>query len=290
MNVITIPAYNEEKSIGKVIDDIRKVMHSKKYKIIVVDDGSTDNTAKIANEHGAVVFSHQRNRGLAETFKTEMKECLKLNPKIIVHTDADGQYLAEEIQRLISKVEEGYDLVLGSRFKGKIESMPLIKRIGNKLFSRTISWIAKLKIEDAQTGFRAFTKEVAENVNIISNYTYTHEQIIKAAKQNFKIIEVPVYFAKRDGKSKLMKNPFHYAVRAWINLFRVFRDYEPLKFFVTLGLIPFSLGLITGLYILYNFLTYGAIRHIPLTLLSILLIMMGIQIILFGFLADTQRK
>lgn len=290
MNIITIPAYNEEKSIGKVIDDIKKIMHSREYKIIVVDDGSTDNTARIAKEHGAHVFSHQRNRGLAETFKTEMKECLKLRPKIIVHTDADGQYLAEEIPKLISKVEEGYDLVLGSRFKGKIESMPLIKRIGNKLFSRTISWITKLKIEDAQTGFRAFTKEVAENINIISNYTYTQEQIIKAAKQNFRIIEVPVYFAKRGGKSKLMKNPFHYAIRAWINLFRVFRDYEPLKFFVTFGLISFIVGFIIGLYLVYNFIISGSIGHIPLTLLSILLIMTGIQIILFGFLADTQKK
>lgn len=287
--IITIPAYNEEKTIGKVIDNIKKVMHSKSYKILVVDDGSTDNTAQISKKHGAKVVSHQRNQGLAQTFRTEMKECLKLKPKIIVHTDADGQYLAEEIPKLILKVEEGYDLVLGSRFKGKIESMSLLKKIGNKLFSKTISWLTKLKISDAQTGFRAFKKEVAENIDIISTYTYTQEQIIKAVKQNFKIIEIPAYFAKRDGQSKLMKNPFHYAVRAWINLFRVFRDYEPLKFFITLGIIPFIAGFIIGLFMLYNFITYGSIKHIPLTLLSILLITTGVQIILFGFLADMHK-
>ena len=149
--VITIPAYNEEKSIGKVIDDIKKTMSSKRYKILVVNDGSIDNTANIAKEHGAHVYSHQKNQGLAQSFKTEMIESLKLNPDVIIHTDADGQYLASDIPKLLNEIENGYDLVLGSRFKGKIESMPLIKRIGNKLFSKTISHITNLKISDAQT-------------------------------------------------------------------------------------------------------------------------------------------
>ena len=288
--VITIPAYNEEKSIGKVIDDIKKTMSSKRYKILVVNDGSIDNTANIAKEHGAHVYSHQKNQGLAQSFKTEMIESLKLNPDVIIHTDADGQYLASDIPKLLNEIENGYDLVLGSRFKGKIESMPLIKRIGNKLFSKTISHITNLKISDAQTGFRAFKKEVAEKIKIISTYTYTQEQIIKAVKQNFKIKEVPVYFAKREGHSKLIKNPFNYAVRVWINLFRIYRDYEPLKFFVSFGLIFFTIGFIIGLYLLYNLLSYGRIGHIPLTLLSGVLITMGIQIILFGFLADMYKE
>src|SRR3989338_2039261 len=187
--VITIPAYNEERTIGKVISNIKEVMKKTKYsyRILVVDDGSKDKTAEISKKSGAVVYKHPKNYGLAETFKTEMQKCLELNADVIVHIDADGQYLAREIPLLIKEIEKGNELVLGSRFKGKIESMPLIKRLGNKAFSRVISQITKTKITDAQTGFRAFTKEVAKKIKIISNYTYTQEQLIRAVREKFKI-------------------------------------------------------------------------------------------------------
>jgi len=290
--VITIPAYNEEKTIGRVISDIREVMKKTKYsyQVLVVSDGSNDKTADIAKKARAVVYSHPINYGLAETFKTEMQKCLELKADIIVHTDADGQYLAKEIPQLIKEIENGYNLVLGSRFKGKIEKMSLLKRAGNKAFSRVVSKITKIKISDAQTGFRAFTKEVAEKINIISNFTYTQEQIIKAVRQKFKIKEIPIYFAKRDGKSKLMKHPFDFAARAGINLFRIYRDYTPLKFFGLIGGLFFSIGLIIGLWLVYLFITTGAIRHVPSAILSMLLILIGIQILFFGFLADMHRK
>jgi len=231
--VVTIPAYNERRTIGPLISGIRKVMIENKYdyEILVLDDGSKDNTVQIAKKKKAIVFSHPKNYGLAETFKTEIEKALELKADIIVHIDADHQYLPKEIPKLIDGIKKGYDLVLGSRFKGKIEHMPLIKRFGNKAFSRVISNISGLKISDAQTGFRAFTKEVARKINITSNHTYTQEQIIRAVKQKFRIKEVPVYFAKRKGKSRLMSNPFSYAIRAWINIIRTYRDYEPLKFF-----------------------------------------------------------
>ena len=103
---ITIPAYNEEETIGSVISSIKKVMNENKYdyKILVIDDGSKDNTAKIAKELGAIIFSHQMNRGLAETFRTEMKQAIELNPNIIVHIDADNQYVASEIPNLIKPI------------------------------------------------------------------------------------------------------------------------------------------------------------------------------------------
>ena len=290
--VITIPAYNEEKIIGKLISNIKEVMNKTKYnyQILVVNDGSNDKTAEIAKKAGAVVYSHPMNYGLAETFKTEMQKCLELKADIIVHTDADGQYLAKDIPKLIKEVENGYDLVLGSRFKGKIEKMSLLKRAGNKAFSRVVSRITKIKISDAQTGFRAFTKEVAKKVNIISNFTYTQEQIIKAAKQKFRIKEVPIYFAKRNGKSKLMKHPFDFAIKAWINLFRIYRDYAPLKFFGFIGGLFFTIGFLIGLWLFYLFLTTGRVGHTPSAILSMLFILIGIQILFFGFLADMNRK
>jgi len=225
--VVTIPAYNEEDEIGNVIRNVISVMDKTQYCysyiVLVVNDGSTDNTAEEAAKAGAIVYSHDTNKGLAETFRTEMKICCDLGTEIIVHTDADGQYKAEEIPNLINQVEKGYDLVLGSRFMGTIESMSKMKRFGNKAFSRLISLLTKRRISDGQTGFRAFSRKVAEELPIESTYTYTQEQIIRACQKDYKIIEIPAYFAKRDnGPSRLMKNPLDYAIRAWKNIIKLY--------------------------------------------------------------------
>ena len=291
--VITIPAYNEERTIGQVITDIKKTLDrtNYRYKILVVNDGSTDKTEDVARKLGAIVYNHPYNYGLAETFKTEIRESLNLNAEVIVHTDADGQYKAEDIPKLLNEIERGYDLVLGSRFKGTIESMSMIKRLGNKAFSKLISKIIKYKISDCQTGFRAFTRDVAERINIISNHTYTQEQIIKAVRSRFKIKEVPIYFAKRkDGRSRLLKNPFEYAIKAWINIFRIYRDYKPLNFFGLIGAAFFTGGILIGAYFIYLHLTSGIIGHLGLLMLMLLLLISGIQIALFGFLADMDRR
>jgi glycosyltransferase involved in cell wall biosynthesis len=289
---VTIPAYNEGKSIGRLIKEIRDVMDSGKYNynILVVDDGSLDNTAEVARKSRAIVYSHPKNYGLAETFKTELKKCLELKSDVIVHIDADGQYMPKDIPKLLKEINNGCDLVLGSRFKGKIEHMPLIKRIGNVAFSRVVSKITKIKITDSQTGFRAFTKEVAKEVHIISNHTYTQEQTIRAVRQKFKIKEVPIYFAKRNGKSKLIRNPFEYAVKAWINIIRINRDYEPLKFFGIFGSFIFLIGFIIGLYLIYLHFTSGIVGHFALIMLDILILSIGLQVIIFGFLADMEKK
>ena len=291
--VVTIPAYNEEKTIGKLVSAIEKVMEKGRhdYEILVLDDGSKDDTAKTAKKAGAVVYSHPKNYGLAETFRTEIEKALEMKADVIVHIDADQQYQADEIPKLVAEIEKGYDLVLGSRFKGKIEHMPSIKRFGNKAFSGVISNITGLKISDAQTGFRAFTKEVAKKIEIRSNHTYTQEQIIRAVKSKFKIKEVPIYFAKRHDESRLISNPFSYALRAWINIIRIYRDYEPLTFFGWIGTFILFIGFILGLYLVYfQIFGGGAFRHMGLMMLDILIITIGLQIVIFGFVADMFRK
>lgn len=290
--VITIPAFNEERTIGSVIDEIKSVMSSTNYnyKLLVVDDGSRDRTAEIAKNHGATVYSHPRNLGLAEAFKTEIQQCILLKADIIVHTDADGQYHSSGIPKLIKKVEEGYDLVLGSRFTGKIEHMPLLKKLGNVTFAKVLGKLTGLRLTDTTTGFRAFTREVAEKIEYINSFTYTQEQIIKAARQKFRIIEVPI-LARRTRESRLFKNPFDYALKAWINILRIYRDYNPIKFFGKIGLSFFMAGFMIGLYFTYLHLFKGGIQgHLGLLFLMFILLSMGIQIILFGFMADMQRK
>jgi hypothetical protein len=169
--------------------------------------------------------------------------------------------------------------------------MPLMKRIGNQAFSKVISRICGFRIRDGQTGFRAFTREVAEAIQITSNYTYTQEQIIRAVKSHFRVIEVPIYFAKRGGKTKsrLMKGPFDYALKAGINLLRIQRDYNPLNFFGKTGAFFFVIGFLIGLWVVYQVLAYGEVRHYPSMILSALLIITGVQILFFGFLADMRK-
>ncbi|MBI3026865.1 glycosyltransferase family 2 protein [Candidatus Woesearchaeota archaeon] len=290
--IVTIPAFNEEKGIKRVVDGVKKAMSSGSYnyKVLVVDDGSSDRTAEIARKAGAIVYSHPKNYGLAECFKTEIEKCLEHGADVIVHIDADFQYKPEEIPKLLKEIKRGYDLVLGSRFKGKIEHMPFIKRVGNIAFSKVVSQVAGMYISDAQTGFRAFTRKVAEKIPINSNHTYTQEQIIRAIKQKLNVKEVPIYFAKRDGKSRLVTSVLGYAARALINIIRTYRDYEPLKFFGTIGTLMFSIGFVIGVYLVYLHFTTGIIGHFALMMLDILILSIGLQIIIFGFIADMNRK
>ena len=289
--VISIPAYNEEKTLVKVISDIKNIMNKTKYnyEILVLNDGSIDKTADLAKKEGAIVVSNKRNLGLAETFKREMEECLKLNANIIVHTDADGQYPAQYIPLMIKKIEENYDLVLGSRFGAGNYKGSFLKRLGNVMFAKVFSSLLRIKLKDTTTGFRAFTSEVAK-LPLINNFTYTQEQLIRVGKKGLAITEVPIK-TRKTRKSRLFRNPIDYAIKAWINIIRVYRDYSPLKFFGGIGIFFSLIGFFIGLWLFSLFILNGTIGgHVPSAILSMLLILMGVQIIFFGFLADMRKS
>jgi glycosyltransferase involved in cell wall biosynthesis len=288
--VVTIPAYNEEASISKVIAEIKNVMSKEKfsYDILVVDDGSTDNTASLARKAGAIVISNHHNMGLAETFKREMRECLKLNPDVIVHTDADGQYPASYIPELIRKIKQGNDIVLGSRFGRGSYRGSLSKRLGNWAFAKVFSRMLGTRVKDTTTGFRAFRPVIAE-FPLINTFTYTQEQLIRAGYANMRIAEVPIR-TRKTRKSRLFKNSFDYALKAWVNIMRIYRDFAPLKFFGMFGALFMGLGLLLGAWITYTWLTTGTVGGLPRVIFSMLLITTGVQIGLFGFLADMNRR
>ena len=290
--IITIPAYNEEATIASTLEEIKAVMKPLPYawEIQVVSDGSTDNTASIAKKHQASVIVFKTNRGLAKTFQSEIGFCLQKKADIIVHTDADGQYPAAAIPEMLKKIEEGNDLILGSRFlASRSYKNEFSRKLGNKVFAKVISRLIGKPITDSTTGFRAFTRDVAANIQFINNFTYTQEQIIKAARQGFKIAEVAIE-ARVTRKSKLFHNPLQYAIKAWLNIFRIYRDYDPLKFFGAIGGFLFSLGALIGLYFVYLHLSGGIQGHLGLLFLMITLLSTGLQIISFGFLADMQRR
>ena len=288
--IICIPAYNEEENIGKTIEEIKNSMNKTKYnyQILVLDDGSIDHTIKIAKKANVLVESNSHNIGLAETFKKEIKKALELKADVIVHTDADGQYNAKYIPGLINEIENGYDLVLGSRFIEKNKVMPFMNQFGNKSFAKVLSRLLKVKLTDTTTGFRAFTREVAENIQFINTFTYTQEQLIRAAKSNMSIAEVPIT-TRKTRESRLFKNPLDYAIKAWINILRIERDFNPIKFFGSIGAFFLLIGVMIGLYFVMLQLTTGIHGHTALMFLMLILIFTGIQIILFGFLADMRN-
>ncbi|MBU0459617.1 MAG: glycosyltransferase family 2 protein [Nanoarchaeota archaeon] len=288
--VITIPAYNEESTISRIIKEIKEIMGSTNfnYKILVLDDGSRDQTVEVAKKEGAIVVSNKINLGLAETFQREMEECLKLKADVIVHTDADGQYPAKYIPKMVNKVLQGNDLVLGSRFGRGNYGGSLIKKMGNMAFAKVFSSLLNQKINDTTTGFRAFNSEVAK-LKLINNFTYTQEQLIRARRKKMRIAEIPIR-ARKTRKSRLFKNPLDYAIKAWINILRIYRDFAPLKFFGYTGGFLLLIGFLIGLFIFVRILTIGGSGGIPRVILSAVLMLTGLQIIIFGFLADMIKR
>ena len=220
--VITIPAYNEEESIGAVIKEIKNVMNNTNYiyQIMILDDGSVDRTKQITEENGVLFFSNGCNMGLAHTFKKEMEICCGLGADIIVHTDADGQYPPKYIPEMIESVINGYDLVLGSRFGKGSYNGSIGKKLGNMFFARALSLLLRKNIHDTTTGFRAFTKEIAQ-LPIESKFTYTQEQLIRTIQCKKNVKEIPI-IARKTRKSRLFSNIIEYFYRATITILKIF--------------------------------------------------------------------
>lgn len=286
--IALIPAYNEEATITDVIQ------HTKPFvdKILVINDGSTDATKQISIQAGAKVIDNIVNRGLGQTMKRGYEEALRLDADIVVQLDADGQYLANEIPLLIQPIlDNEADLVLGSRLENIQYKMPIFKKIGNKAFSSVLRMLTGADVSDGQTGFRAMRREVLETAMPDNKYTYTQEMIIKTAKEGWRIRSVPITFVKRaDGESRLISHPFSYAWRSWVIITRTLRDYHPLTFFGMPGLLLIFAGLILGAALVYKFAITGAIGRTPSIILTALLVMVGVQLVFMGLMADMMKK
>jgi glycosyltransferase involved in cell wall biosynthesis len=291
--IITIPAYNEENSLKKVIEEIPHVISGiENIQILVINDGSTDRTVDVATQAGAhKILSHKHNMGLAKTFRDGLDAALEMGADIIVNTDADFQYNGTEIPKLIAPILEGKaDIVLGDRQIDQLDHMPRGNSWGNKFATQVIRWATGLPVNDAQTGFRAFSREAALRMNLTGDYTYTQETIIQAANKNLKIAQVPVEFRRREGNSRLISSIFRYARSAGVTIFRSFGAYHPFVIFSGIGLACIVLGLIFGFKVINHFLTTGTVTpYLPSALLTTVLVIVGSLAILFGLLADMIR-
>lgn len=291
--VVMIPAYNEEKTIKKVIESIPRKIHGVEVVIpIVIDDGSNDHTATKAVEAGALVVSNTKNQGLAFSFRHGIETALKLGASIIVNTDADNQYDQSQIPDLIEPIlNRRADMVLGSRFKGDIEDMPLSKRIGNRLATLVVNFVSGAGVSDGQTGFRAFTRDAALRLNVLSNFTYTQETILEAMDKGLVIVEIPANFRKREDNNRLFGSILNYASRAGFTLIMGLLKYHPLRWFLAAGFGIMLAGLAVGSRVVVQFLETGAVEpYLPSAVFTVLCVIVGIQVMLMGLLASMIKQ
>jgi len=295
--VVTIPAYNERETIAGVIKEIPTSIEGiDSVEVTVIDDGSTDNTAVDAIKSGAgEVVTHKGNKGLGVAFRDGLDSALERGADIIVNIDADGQYNATQIPALIKPIlDRKADIVLGWRDIDNLDFMPRGKKLGNKLATWVTRRLSGLPIIDAQTGFRAFSREAALRMNLGGKYTHVQETLIQASHKGLQIDQVPVEFRKRDGKSRLIPSLGTYAIKAGTIIFSTYRDYHPLKFFSSIGGVALLVGLGFGVRVVVHFSQTGMVSpYLPSAVLASLLITIGLGTIALGVfvhMLNSQRQ
>lgn len=264
--VVLIPALNEAQTIGQVIQAVPSRIADCEVRVLVVDDGSTDTTSQIATQFGAQVVRHQTNRGVGQTFQTGLDTALEMGADFLVNIDADGQFSPTEIPKLMQPIlDHQAEFVIGDRFTQSDgsdrlpEHMSKQKGFGNVLMSKLISQITGQKFRDVSSGFRAYTRRTLMLLNLTGAFTYTQESFIDLISKGVIAKNVPVtvrYFPER--KSRVANNLLKYAWRTLKIIFRAFRDYRPLLFFVILSLPLLLISLLSGGFLFVHFIQTGS--------------------------------
>jgi glycosyltransferase involved in cell wall biosynthesis len=288
--VIQIPCLNEEEHLGATIADLpREIPGIDEIQILVIDDGSDDETSKVAKQAGVHrVIRFRRRQGLATAFKTGLDIALSMGADIIVNTDADNQYKGSDIPHLIKPILDAKaDMVVGTRRISEIKEFSLIKKLLQRIGSAVMRFVSQTSIPDATSGFRAYNRRAALQLNVISLFTYTLETIIQAGKKNLAIRYVPVEVNPKRRSSRLFRSTPIYLKRSLATILRIFVTYEPLRVFFYIGLIFFTAGLILGFRFLYFFFTVeGPTGHIQSLILMTVLLFFGFWMFMIGLLSD----
>lgn len=287
--IIQIPCYNEEnslpitlKALPKQIDGIDEI------EILVIDDGSTDKTIEVAKANGVQhIVSMPHNCGLAKAFVAGINGALAQGADIIVNTDADNQYCADDIEKLVRPIlNKEADIVIGTRPVSNISHFSLLKKTLQKLGSWVMRRVSSTQVEDAPSGFRAFSRAAALQINIFDNYTYTLETIIQARAKGLQLVCVPVNVNPDLRESKLVKNMFDYIRRSVFTMLRMFIIYRPFRFFAILASLFFTVGFLVGLRFLYFYLFSNGAGHIQSLILAAILIITSVQIGVIAILSE----
>ncbi len=287
--VIQIPCLNEEESLPITLSALPKHIDGiDEIKVLIVNDGSTDRTIEVAKKHGIsdfVNFTH--NKGLAKAFSAGLNKALEMGADIIVNTDADNQYNASDIEKLVRPIIDGNaDIVIGSRPVNKISHFSIIKKLLQNFGSFVMRCVSSTSVKDAPSGFRAFSRNAAIQMNIFDNYTYTLETIIQAKAKGLVIENVEIDVNPELRRSRLFSNIFVYIRRSIFTMLRMFIVYRPFRFFITVGILFLLAGLIPGVRFVWYFLTGDGQGHIQSLILAAILLLTGVQVSLIAVLSE----
>ncbi len=286
--IIQIPCLNEAEQLPATIGALpRSIPGVDEIEFLVIDDGSTDDTAEVALRLGVHhIVRFPQHQGLARAFSAGLDAALKLGADIIVNTDADNQYDARDIPALIEPILAGVaDMVVGDRGPGSLEHFSPLKRVLQVCGSWAVRGLSGTDVPDAASGFRAFDRRAALRLNVVSQFTYTLETIVQAGKKQLAVAHVPVR-SYRTRPSRLFQSIPGYLRQSFVTLVRIYALYEPIRVFWTLGGIMVSVGGVLGLrFLTYNIL-YGPQGLVQSLILAASLVIVGVQTILMGLIAD----
>lgn len=287
--IIQIPCYNEEETILQTLNDLPKSIDGiDQIEILIIDDGCTDKTVKIAKKFGIHhVVKIFPNKGLANAFSCGIDRCLAEGADIIINTDADNQYKGSDIPRLIQPIlEHNAEMVIGDRQIDKIEEFSFIKKKLQKLGSSIVRKVSMTKVPDTTSGFRAYSKDAAMKINILSTFSYTLETIIQAGQKDIPIVSIPIETNKTERPSRLFKSNWMYIKRSSATIIRIYLTYQPLKFFFYSGMFTFFFSLILAIrYVSFMVIGEGK-GHIQSVILAGILLLLSIILVLAGLLSD----
>ncbi|MGM9979568.1 MAG: glycosyltransferase family 2 protein [Clostridium sp.] len=287
--IIQIPCYNEEETLTVALNDLPKHIDGiDEIEYLIINDGSKDKTVEVARNWGVHhIVSFKRNKGLAYGFMAGLDACLRNGADIIVNTDADNQYCADDIEKLVRPILEGKtDIVIGERPIDKTEHFSPLKKKLQHFGSWTVRVASNTDIPDAPSGFRAYSREAAMRMNVVNEYTYTLETIVQAGRSKIAMTSVPIRTNAELRPSRLFNSMFGYVKKSMVTIVRAFMMYKPLRFFSFLGGILFLIGFAIGVRFLIFFMQGQGNGHVQSLILSSTLLLLGFETIIVGLQAD----
>lgn len=291
--VIQIPCYNEEETLPITLKELPQQLPGvDTVEYLVVDDGSTDGTAEMAQTLGVHhLVRLKQHRGLAHAFAAGLEAALAAGADIIVNTDADNQYRGEDIARLIEPIlEQRADIVVGDREVARLVHFSPLKRVLQRWGSWVVGRAAGMPIPDATSGFRAFSREAALRLTVVSDYTHTLETLVQAGARGMAVVYTPVTTNPHARPSRLIRSMPSFVTLSAVSILRFYTMYRPLRVFLAVGGVGMAGGGLLGLRFLY-LLWYGegAAGHVQSLILAAILIIIGFQVSLIGLIADLVR-
>jgi glycosyltransferase involved in cell wall biosynthesis len=287
--IIQIPCFDEEQTLPETLRDLpREVPGIDSVEWLVIDDGSTDRTVEVARAGGVDhIVRLTNNRGLAAGFQAGLDACLKLGADVIVNTDADNQYMGADIPKLVAPILEGTaDMVVGDRETDRIEHFSPVKKLLQRWGSAVVRRASDTNVPDTTSGFRAYNREAALQIQVVSKFTYTLESIIQAGKMLVAVDHVSIRTNPKTRESRLFPSTAAYVRRNGVSIFRIYALYEPLRLFMAAAAITALVGLVIWARFLWYFIDGRGGGHIQSLILGSTLFIVAVQFVALGILGD----